>query len=70
MTLYINDSRSESGKSASADFITIVSEGQTTREIPRVVKACQVSTKHAIAELEYERSYWESRGVDWKIVGA
>ena len=70
MILCINDSQSGYRKSASADFTIVVLEGQTTREIPRVVKACQVSIKHAVAELEYEQGYWEPRGVDWEIVGA
>jgi hypothetical protein len=51
------------------DFLVTVREGAVERDQARAVKPVSaLSSKRTLEKLEIERRYWESHGVDWKIV--
>jgi hypothetical protein len=71
-TLKINHPRyqlSKSFKVLTSDFFINVKQGNAYTEIVRtVIPAEELDKKRILEVLEIERTYWESRNIDWGIV--
>jgi hypothetical protein len=51
------------------DFLITISNSEGTKHIARTIKPSkELENERTIEKFEVERSYWESRGIDWGIV--